>query len=118
MPSYTTYALEVPLTATLDSSGAAQLTAGPIIYSERWRVRRYTCMAPNGVVVALYRNSVNNGSQFDYTLKGNNDVGSLEQELQTGEVIVVTWMNGQPGTTATVTLLGDRIVLGNRAGYR
>lgn len=111
----TRYALEIPLSGTLDSNGSLTLQIGPVIAGEHWVIRRYPCQATSGVTLDLYRNYISAATNFDHTLKGNNDNGALQQEIQNGEQVIAVWTNGQPNTTVTVTLIGDRMIPGRRS---
>ena len=112
MPDVTRYALDLPLQATLDSSGNGSAQCGPAQGSEVWVVRRYVCAASSGCTINLYKNIVTPGSQFDQTFRGANDVGSLEQHIQPGEQVLVRWQDGQPGAVVSITFYGDRLIRG------
>jgi hypothetical protein len=99
-------------TGTADGSGIATARIGPRRAFERWEVRSVslqntsTNLTPKA---SIYRAFVGPSSFINGTYSGNFDTDSdFNQELQSGEDLIVQWEGCDPGSISTVILQGIR----------
>lgn len=86
----------------------------PVPRQERWHVNRYaviTNQAPTLTtmpIATLYNNSVSDGNVIDSTYTGARDSGDGDIWLEGGSQLICQWTGGIAGTTATLSIFGER----------
>jgi len=101
---------------TLDGSGNGTVRIGPANQFQTWVVSTISTVVSsnaNEPVFKAYRGNTPDQSAFiDGTFTGSSDSTNVSLTLYPGMKITGVWKGGDPGATATMTLIGDNQVPG------
>lgn len=92
----------------LDASGNGTVQLQPNRL-ETWHVSSTAVRVTSNTlepVATTYVTSVDDGHILSSTFSGSNDSSPEVQDLQPGQPIFCRWTGGDPGATATLTVLG------------
>jgi hypothetical protein len=100
--------LDTNRSAPFDNAGTARLTIGPTIFGESWRIRRMTVATDSieDTDARVYLNAEMDTRLVAGTWIGNRDFNETDLTLQTLDRLIVVWVGGTPGATATFVLQG------------
>lgn len=99
----------------LDASGNGRVALSPN-GTERWHINRYAVSTSQGTntqpipLCTLYTNSPDQGNEYDITYTGNADGGDGDLWLEKGQKLWAVWAGGIPGTTAVLSIFGERVL--------
>jgi hypothetical protein len=108
----TAYPISLSSTVKLNSSGNGTCPGlGPIAPGETWNVTLISVQCSTNVVESVAQVFFN-GALIGTTLTGSTgDADSaITQPMSTGQTMTATWTGGDPGATATMTVIGIRTV--------
>lgn len=100
--------LHVSASATIDATGTATVTLGPVPAWRRWQVTHLAVTVAAGTrpQFRLYRNDVAANTFLDGTLNGATNASETDIGLAAGEYLTGQWVGGTPGQVATLTAEG------------
>jgi hypothetical protein len=104
-------ALEQTFQTVLDGSGNGIVLFGPSLYGEEWTVTRTGVLTSSAAITtaAIPQVQLYVASRFiDGTYTGSNNTSDTTYQVHSGQQIQVTFLGGQPGDTATVSVSGTR----------
>lgn len=104
--------LDVPLSVTLDSSGAGTVTVS-VPWGQEWTVTAITTSTDQAAttlpypVCKVYRGGVSPSNLIAATYSGQLDTARGNERFLPGEVLTVQWTGGVAGVRATTNIIGE-----------
>lgn len=111
----TQYRLNTFGRVVLNASGNGALFLSPD-GTERWHINRYAVSTSQGTntqpipLCTLYTDSPAAGNEYDITYTGNADGGDGDLWLEKGQQLWAVWAGGVAGTTAVLSVFGERVL--------
>lgn len=108
-----TLPLDQTVQTTLDGSGNGIVAFGPSFHQEEWSVNRTAVLTSSAAITtaAIPQVQVYVAGRFiDGTYTGSNNSSDTSYQVRSGQQIQVTFLGGQPGDMATVTVSGDKML--------
>ena len=96
----------------LNAAGGGIARVGPRAAGVRWDVRQVTVSSTSAAVpiAELFLGEPAPGASLGGTYDGNRDSTDVQVTLYSGQLLAVVWTGGDPGASATVSVLGDNVI--------
>lgn len=103
-----TVPLDISAQAQFASDGTATVTLGPNTFGHSWKVALIGISSTSVAETEffLYQDFVSPGRNIGGSWSGNKDFDGGERPLSYGQKLIGTWINGDPGTWATMIVQG------------
>lgn len=98
---------------TLNAAGAGTARLGPGRAGVRWDVRTAAVSVDTSIsepTVGLYLGEPSSSSFLGGSYSGSNDSTDVRVTLWSGQYLTAVWAGGDPGSRATMTVLGEKRV--------
>jgi hypothetical protein len=100
--------LDTNRTTVFGIDGKARIVLGPMVFGEKWRVRRMVVSTTSAqdTDVRVYLNAEIDTRMIDGSYTGNRDYNETDITLQTLDMLIAVWVTGTPGAFASFLIQG------------